>query len=235
MAEASGRKPVRGKPASGKQVRDLTRAKVIEAGLWLVDREGPDSLTMRRLADRLGVTPMAVYNHVRNKKELLAALAEQVLGEVRFDGGHDDWRKQIEHCFAAFRGVCLRHPGVTRLLEMADVAPVTVFAPMDVTLRALGEVGIEPRDALRAYFVLVGFTLGQVSYQVRGPFPDLEPAAAMRTENLAERDYIQIGKLDGAEPWDFDAAFSFGLTLILDGLVAAAERAAMIPPSIRPV
>jgi TetR/AcrR family tetracycline transcriptional repressor len=201
----------------------LTRERIVEAGLGLVDREGSDAISMRRLSDALGVTPMALYNHVSSKRDLLRAVAEHVLGKVRFDGGHRDWRKQIECCFRALRAVCLRHPGMARLLEEADVAPAAAFRPMEITLRALGKAGFDNRDALRAYFTLVSFTLHQASYQSRGPFPDLEPSEKIRAERLADRGYDAIARLDTTSDWDFDAAFEFGLALILGGVEAMAK------------
>jgi len=200
--------------------RDLTREDVVKAGLRLVDGKGVDAITMRGLADVLGVTPMALYNHVSGKKDLLRAVAEHVLNNTSFNGQHRDWREQIKFCFRTFRCICLRHPGMARLLEIADVAPAAVFAPMDVTLRALDKAGLEVTDALRAYFSLVSFTLGQASYQSRGPIPDLEPSEKIRAERLAGRGYAAVERLDTRENWDYDAAFEFGLMLIIRGLEA---------------
>src|ERR671918_1222308 len=89
----------------------LTRERIIEAGLGLVDREGSDAISMRRLADALGVTPMALYNHVSSKRDLLRAVAEHVLGKVRFDGGHRDWRVGSLMCFPLLMGVYPRPTG----------------------------------------------------------------------------------------------------------------------------
>jgi TetR/AcrR family transcriptional regulator, tetracycline repressor protein len=204
--------------ASKRPIRTLTRDKIVKAGLSLVDREGADSITMRGVAVVLGVTPMALYNHVSSKKDLLRAIAEHVLGEAAFDGQHDDWREQIRSCFRTLRNICLSHPGMARLLETADVPPAAVFAPMDVTLRALAKIGLDATDSLRAYFTLVSFTLSQASYQTRGPFPDLEPSEKIRVERLTGRGYAAVERLDIDDQWDFDAAFEFGITLIIAGL-----------------
>jgi TetR/AcrR family transcriptional regulator, tetracycline repressor protein len=209
--------------SSNRPSKDLTRVKVIEAGLELIDREGPDAMTMRRLAASLGVTPMALYNHVSSKKDLLQAVAEHVLGQTEFDGHREEWREQIEYCFRMFRRICLRHPGLARLLEIADVAPATVFAPMEVTLRALDQAGLNSLDSLRTYFTLVSFTLGQASYESRGPFPDLEPSKKVRSERLAGRGYRTVEHLETPEKWDFEAAFEFGLSLVLGGVESAAR------------
>ena len=219
-----GRKRRR-QPGGSRPPRELTRERIVEAGLGLVDREGIDAITMRRLAYALGVSPMALYNHVSSKRDLLRAIADHVLGQIRFDGAQGDWREQVKYCFRTFRGVCLRHPGIARLLEAADVAPAAVFAPMEVTLRALSQIGFDSRDALRTYFTLVSFTLHQASYQSRGPFPDLEPSERTRAGRLAGRGYDAIERLDPIVDWDFDAAFEFGLALIIGGAEAVAQAA----------
>lgn len=112
-----------------------------------------------------------------------------------------------------------------RLLEAADVAPAAVFVPMEVTLRALDETGLVSQDALRTYFMLVSFTLYQASYQSRGPFPDLEPSERIRVERLVGRGFDAIERLDAMPDWDFDAAFEFGLALIIGGVEAVARMA----------
>ena len=155
--------------------RDLTREKVIEAGLGLLDRDGVDAVTMRAVAESLKVTPMALYNHVSGKDDLLRAIAAHVLDKANFNGSASDWRAQMVFCFREIRAVCLRHPGLSRLLETADIAPATVFAPMEVTLKALGQAGISELDSVRTYFTLVSFTIMQTAYQSRGPYIDLEP------------------------------------------------------------
>lgn len=165
---------------------------------------------MRALAERLGVTPMALYNHVDGKSDLLRAVAAHVIAGAAFDGGQADWRDQIRHCFHTLRGLCLRHPGLPALLRIDGVAPASVFAPMRVTLAALRRAGLGQVDGLRTYFLLVGFTLSQADYQARGPIPALEPP---RTER-------GLATSGAAAAWDFDKAFAFGLALILNGVVA---------------
>jgi TetR/AcrR family tetracycline transcriptional repressor len=203
-------------PQAGIRPRELSRDKIIAAGVSLLDSGGTDAVTMRALADLLSVTPMALYNHVDDKTDLLYSIAAHLLETARFDCGKADWRARIEHCFREFRALCLRHPGLAGLLERAGAAPSRVFAPMEVTVGALRSIGFDDVNALRCFFTLVSFTLGQVTYQHRGPFADLTLARHARENPSAA--------LDGAtaRPWDFDAAYEFGLRLILDGVEAAA-------------
>jgi AcrR family transcriptional regulator len=203
--------------------RDLTRDKVVDAALALIDKTGADSVTMRGLADAVGVTPMALYNHFSSKRDLLSAIAESVISAAEFDGSHADWRVQVRHCFEALRKLCLQHPGLPRLLEFEGTAPASAFAPMEVTLRALHEAGLDEVDSVRTYFLLTGFTLAQAAYQTR-PIPDLEPSEKIRTERIAGRGYTATERLELPATWDFDASFAFGISLILNGVEATVRN-----------
>lgn len=191
----------------------------------MVDRDGADALSVRALARELAVTPMALYNHVADRRDLLVSVAEQMLAGAQFDVRQTGWRAQIEHCFKALREVCIRHPGAARLMEIEGVVPSTVFGPMEVTLGALSEAGLNPRDALRAYFTLVSFTLAQASYQVRGPFSDLDPSQAVREKRVSERLARMVSEaMPAAMAWDFESAFEYGLLLILEGIERRLEH-----------
>jgi AcrR family transcriptional regulator len=206
---ASGGERERGSEPSPARARDLTRTRIVEAALALLDRNGVEAVTMRNVAGALDVTPMALYNHVGSKADLLRGVAVRALDHADFDAHDPDWRTQVLHCFRELRAICLRHPGLARLLEVADVAPPAVLVPMDTTLAALRQAGLPERDALRTYFLLVSFTLGQADYQNRGPFRALAP----RPETTRP-----VEETTPYNHWDFDAAFEFGLRLVLDGV-----------------
>jgi TetR/AcrR family transcriptional regulator, tetracycline repressor protein len=221
---ASAGKPRKARAAtSRRKPRDLTRDKVVDAALALIDETGADALSMRGLADVVGVTPMALYNHFSSKRDLLSAIAESVIGAAEFDGHHADWRDQVRHCFDVLRKLCLRHPGLSRLLEFEGAAPASVFAPMEVTLRALHEAGLDDVDGVRTFFLLTGFTLAQAAYQAR-PIADLEPSEKIRTERIAGRGYTATERLELPATWNFDASFAFGISLILKGVEATVSE-----------
>jgi TetR/AcrR family transcriptional regulator, tetracycline repressor protein len=92
---------------------------VIDAGLALLDEAGADALTMRGLADAVGVTPMALYNHFNSERDLLSAIAESVISAAEFDGGQADRRNRVQHCFEVLR----KPPG--GLSDPADSRPRT--------------------------------------------------------------------------------------------------------------
>ncbi len=200
--------------------RPLSRTALIDIAVGLIDAGGAGALTMRGVAEAAGVTPMALYNHVSSKRDLLAAVAVQLIGTAAFDGGHADWRAQLRHCFGSLRDLCLRHPGLPALLEVEEAAPAGVFAPMEVTLQALRSAGLGELDSVRAFFLLAGFTLSQAAYQARGPVPGLDPAEQIRAGRLADRGLTATEQLALPAAWDFDASFDFGLAVVFDGIAA---------------
>src|ERR671918_1218220 len=132
----------------------LNRTRVLKEALALLDREGAHRFSIRRLAEHLGVTPMAVYNHVESKDDLLQGIANAVIEEVKYPSPVGDWQKVVRSCFRTLRGACLAHPGAVPLIESADALPPAVFQPMEITLTALQRAGFTPDDALRAHFLL---------------------------------------------------------------------------------
>jgi TetR/AcrR family transcriptional regulator, tetracycline repressor protein len=124
----------------------LSKAMVVERGLALADAEGLEAVTIRRLAAELGVTPMALYWHFRNKDELLTGLADALWAEldVRVDP-RDDWPVQLRRLLESLVQVLRRHPSGSQLLigaekRMSDGAMVASEAALEV----LQQGGFDP-------------------------------------------------------------------------------------------
>jgi len=205
--------------AGGRRTGDtLTRRILVEQALILLDQEGLEHFSMRRLAEHLGVTPMALYNHASSKQDLLQGVADAVIEEVQYPPEQEDWRETIQGCFRALRHACLAHPGAVPLVESAKVLPAAIFRPMEITLTALQRAGFKPADAMLAYSLLTTFTFGQVSYQIRGWSRGVDAAAAVREGRIAATTFPAIVQAISQGDWDFDASFEFGLSVILAGL-----------------
>ncbi len=120
----------------------LSRAAVAQAALDLADREGLDALTVRRLATGLGVTPMALYWHFRDKDALLDGVVEQLLSQVRLpelDGGADPapWDERLEEALGALLTALAAHPAVA---ELAKSRILESEAGREVSERILGQL-----------------------------------------------------------------------------------------------
>jgi TetR/AcrR family tetracycline transcriptional repressor len=164
---------------------------------------------------------MAVYNHVAGKDDLFRGIANAVIEEVKYPSPIGDWRKVVRLCFRALRRGCLAHPGAVPLIESADALTPAVFQPMEITLAALQRAGLTPDNALRAYFLLTTFTLGQVSYQIKGWGRGIDSSIAMKEGRISAATFPTIARTTSLRDWDFDKSFEFGLSTILEGLAAS--------------
>jgi TetR/AcrR family tetracycline transcriptional repressor len=118
----------------------LTKEVVAERGLALADAEGLDALTIRRLATELGVTPMALYWHFRNKEELLAALGDQVWRELDTDiDPAAPWHAQMRSLLESLLHVLRSHPCASQVIlegeKQSDAALVAIETALDVLRR----------------------------------------------------------------------------------------------------
>jgi TetR/AcrR family tetracycline transcriptional repressor len=202
----------------------LNRERVVAEALAMLDRDGVGRFSLRRLADHLGVTPMAVYNHVNGKQDLLQAVADAVVGSVEYHPAHGNWQKAIAACFRTLRRTCLAHPGAVPVIESAEILPNSIFRPMEITLEALRGAGLSVKASSRAYFLLTTFTMGQVKYQTSGWARGLDAATAVGDGRITPSAFPSVVRAKLDQPWDFDAAFEFGLSVILAGLAAKGAR-----------
>jgi TetR/AcrR family transcriptional regulator, tetracycline repressor protein len=202
----------------------LSRDRLVAETLAMLDEDGLERFSVRRLADRLGVTPMAVYNHVRSKRDLLQAVADAVVSDIEYPTVRGEWRRVVATCFRALRRACLAHPGAVPLIESSETLHPSIFRPMEITLRALRGAGLGAQDAVRAYFLLTTFTLGQVGYQIRGWARGVDPRAAVREGRISHSTFPAVLDARVQERWDFDQAFEFGLWVILAGIDARLRK-----------
>src|SRR5918992_298869 len=88
----------------------LSRDRILYAAVRLADSDGIDALSMRKLAQQLGVDPMSLYNHVRDKEDLLDGIVDVVVGEIELVALGADWRSSLRETILAARRTMLRHP-----------------------------------------------------------------------------------------------------------------------------
>ena len=133
-------------------------------------------------------------------------------------------RRVVRGCFRALRHACLAHPGAIPLIESADVLPAAVFRPMEITLDALHGAGFSSDDALRAHALLTTFTLGQVSYQIKGWGRGVDAQSAVSDSRITPTAFPAVVRAVSFRNWDFDKSFEFGLSTILSGLSARTRK-----------
>jgi len=196
----------------------LTRRRVLESALALVDREGPGSLTMRRLGDELGVAAMSLYNHVRGREELLDGLSEVMVGEVDLGDAGEPPRDVLARFVHGIRAVALAHPTAFALVGMRPLRSAEALRPIEATLGALRALGLDAERTAYAYRALAsyarGFALAEISgFTLEGePLPELPEDALANVAEL--RRQLALA--------DRDAAFSFGAEALLAGILELA-------------
>jgi AcrR family transcriptional regulator len=112
----------------------LSRNRVLLAAVAFADHAGIDSLSMRNLAQALGVVPMALYKHVANKEELLDGMVDVVVGEIDPPDAGAGWRTAVRQRILSARQALLRHPWASRVIESRTAATPLVLHYMDSTI-----------------------------------------------------------------------------------------------------
>src|SRR5438477_4633737 len=204
----------------------LNRERVLEAGLTLADRGCMAGVRMRRRGQEVGVEAMSLYNHVRNKDEILNGMVDIVFSEIDLPAAGEDWPTAMRRRAISARHALKRHPWAIGLMESrAQPGPATL-RHHDSVLRNLRLGGMSIEMAAHAYSLLdsyiYGFTLNEQSL----PF-DSSPAKVaevagniMREMPAGEYPYLTEMAVEHAmKPgYDYGDEFEFGLALILEGI-----------------
>jgi AcrR family transcriptional regulator len=109
----------------------LSRDRILRTAVALADRGGVESASMRKIAQELGVVPMALYKHVANKDELLDGMVDVVVGEIDPPMTDVDWKISVRERILSARRALLRHPWASRVIESRIEPTPTVLAYMD--------------------------------------------------------------------------------------------------------
>jgi AcrR family transcriptional regulator len=225
-----------GKPGTGRSGRPrageerLSRQAILEAALRIVDTEGLDAMTMRRLASTLGVNPMSIYHHLPNKAAVFAGLAELVFSQLEATVPDDSvpWQDELTNAARAYRDALRAHPNLA-LQVLSDTSAVSdvVVVTVEPFYRALDRAGVEPRQIVEVVNTIIdflhGFSLGEASVQAE-TF-DLAPELLQRVGNLPEGKAPTLTRIVGelgeaGLHYDFDSGFDSGLALIVAGVEA---------------
>jgi AcrR family transcriptional regulator len=210
--------PIRGRPAR------LSREALVDAAEAIVAREGIDSLTMRRLADELGSSPMALYRHVRDKDELLLLLLERRAAELPAPALPDDPRERLVTLFVLLYEGLSRSPWIVEVLAKGDLVAPSVLPVIDRILEAFVAAGLSPEQAGAAYHVAWRYTVGEltVRHSTARHFAELE-RPPMIARIMSEIDPDELPMLAKLRPQLAAARESLryedGIAAVIDGLL----------------
>ena len=204
----------------------LTRERVLQAAVALADREGVESLSMRRLARELGVEAMSLYHHLPNGKQaLLDGMVDLVFGEIELPAADGDWKAAMRRRAVSARAVLARHPWAISLMESRRTPGPANLRHHDAVIGCLRRAGFPVALTAHAYSILDAYIYGFALQEASLPFETPEETAELAAEmmgafppdayphltELAAQHVLQPG-------YDYGDEYQFGLELILDGL-----------------
>lgn len=209
----------------------LTRARVLAAALRLVDTDGLDALTMRRLGQELDCDPMALYRYAENRAALLDGVAETVLAGLVIPADGPGWETQLRSTGHEFRRLALAHPNVVPLIVARPLStplglrPVGTLRPLEQILALLTGAGFAPDQALHVYRAYFGLLNGHVLNELQEVLVDPEGTDSLLRlglDRLPPREFPHIRSLADALLAGYDGAAELdrGLDILLDGLRA---------------
>jgi AcrR family transcriptional regulator len=214
----------------------LTRARIVDAALRVMDAEGLAALTMRRVARELGVEAMSLYNHVRDKDDLLDGVRERILAGFPFpELDEDDWFETGRRIARAWRQLLRSHPDALELLAEKHETPTSTDAlrPMELALEVLRNLGVPDREAMKVFHAFGGYIQGFVMMERQMQFGKGEEVGRMTAAISGEELPCVAAALPYLAENDPDEQFTFGLDLLFEGLRARIQDACAQPAAVQ--
>jgi TetR/AcrR family tetracycline transcriptional repressor len=203
----------------------LTRQRVIETAIVMIDRDGLDSFSLRRLAAEVDVEPMSLYNHVASKDDLLDGVVERIFAELttsRGDRTASTWQDQMRRGARRFREVMLSHPQASIVVLTRRVLTDAPLDAMRGGLKPLLAAGMPTDEAILAVRSFSAYLTGTVLREVGATrsYSTSEPdRAEQRVHQLAETgDPLLAGVADEVAVVDHAAQFDNGVELFIAGI-----------------
>jgi AcrR family transcriptional regulator len=204
--------------------KPLSSARLLHAAVALADEAGLEAFSMRRLAQELGVVPMALYKHVANKEELLDGMVDIVFSEIELPPGGLDWKSAMRRRAVSTREALKHHGWAIGMMESRHPGPANLQSH-NAVMGCLRTAGFSFELAIHAYSVqdayIYGFALQERDTGFETPDSAGE-AARRRAETIgALEDYpylVEIATKLPASGYDNAVEFAWGLDLILEGL-----------------
>ena len=220
------------KPA-GSPKADLSRTAIVERALTVMDADGPEAVTIRRLAQEFGVTPMALYWHVANKDELFAAMGDALLADVAPPVVKGPWHLQLRAVIDVLIRELNKHPAAAELVFPRILVAPSGLEITEFTLALLEDSGFSREQAadlarmgLQTAMMLVTQRPGAESQAAQEERDALLAEKRAHIENLPADRYPRIRAVAGplTDCDDEDAYYGFGVDLYIEGAQALLRR-----------
>lgn len=209
----------------------LTRQRVLAGAVAIADRAGVGALTMRALADEVGVKPMSLYHHVEGKEDVLDGIVDLVFAEIDLPPAELGWREAIRRRCLSAREVLRAHPWATPLMESRTGAGPATLGHHDAVVATFRRAGFSVALTAHAYSLVDSYVYGFALQEAGLPFDTAEEAAEVaqaildRAPDAAHPHLAELTAEHVLQPgYDYGEEFAWGLDLILDGLERAQGR-----------
>jgi len=206
--------------------RTLTPEDIAATALELVDRDGLEALSMRRLADELGVGTMTLYGYFRNKAELLDALMDVSVSVTAADLPESGpWRDRVVTLAQTMRAWLESHPALVQVRMQQTMTRPSQFVVTERVVEALIDAGLDRADAARAFRLLFTYVFGFVAFSPTAQADSARREVRAALAALPPDEYPLLSSMgdEAAAAAAGDEQFAYGLESILDGIEAQAR------------
>jgi AcrR family transcriptional regulator len=203
----------------------LTRDQIVAAAITVVDREGLKGLSMRKLGDELGMSPMSLYYHVPDKSALYDLILEAVMNDIDMsaDDPSEPAEERIVAGFYALRNALLAHPNAVQLTLSRSVRTAGQLRPVEALLGMLFDAGLSPTDAVTATDVIGQYVFGSTAAYANH-VADTEYHDALRDNDFTAVTPEEFPNMTRAvaqgEYLGFDGEFERGIRVLVHGFLA---------------
>jgi AcrR family transcriptional regulator len=201
----------------------LSRERVLRAAVALADRHGIEDLSMRKLASKLGVEAMSLYNHVKDKDDILDGIVDTVIAEIELPSPGEAWKPGMRRRAISARAMFKRHPWAITLMESRRNPGQASLRYYDAVLGCLRRDGFSIAMAGHAFSAIDSYIYGFALQELKMPFETPAELAALGEEimkNLPVDEFPHFSEFvlkHALKPgYSFGNEFEFGLDLILD-------------------
>ncbi|MBP2705720.1 TetR/AcrR family transcriptional regulator C-terminal domain-containing protein [Microbispora sp. RL4-1S] len=202
----------------------LNQSRIVAAAVDLIEREGADAVSMRRIATELGVGVMSLYNHVPSKAALLDAVAEAVLSQVEFtDDPSAYWTDRVRIQARAFRQIAHHYPRCTMVVVSRQRTSAAGLLPVERALATLRDAGFDGREAVGLLRMFIAYVVGSLLREV-GVAPAIPPVPPdVTSAGVDPALFPVVGELAPyLEECDHEEEFEFGLELLVQAMAVRA-------------
>jgi AcrR family transcriptional regulator len=191
----------------------LTRERILRTAVAIADREGPDAVTLRRIATELDVHVTSLYNHVPTRDAVTDGIIEVLLDEAKLPTAPVPWETWVRRFVDAIMTIAATHPGAFHALQQRPVQGPRATASFEIALAAFTNAGLSPADAYSAVKTvsLLAFMIGvERSMVARGDMPETE------LESLPAESFPLVRAV--AAEFDYEDTWTFAVETLVAGL-----------------